>query len=244
VSKAKPHHKNVDGPFYVEEGCCTGCGVPHDEAPALFGWEANHCFVSRQPLCDTELDQMMSAMWAADMACIRYRGSNADIIDRIAEFGLVECCDNAGDNVALPVARNRVGFETNSTNTHVTASLIAASFKEYFSRARSVFEWITLIGSSDADGLYGRSCRITETGENIACVEFSWVKGSCHNGRIVSGSSDDRWVIHLTAFDSETARGAARVIDEWLRGHLRATAIQWWFDDENETARNWRDTPI
>ena len=244
MPKPKPHPRNVDGPFYVEHGCCAGCGVPHDEASKLFDWEADHCFVSRQPQSDVELDRMMFAMWAADMECVRYRGTNFEIINRISEMGLLKCCDNAQDEAAIPVVRNRVHFETTSANTGITASLIAKSFKKYFTKAKSFFEFVTLIGASNSEGFYGKSCRITEANENAACVEFSWVQGSRHKVRIVSGLAANRWVIQLSPFSDHTARGAARVIDEWLRGHLCATSIQWWVEDESGTAKNRRDTPI
>ena len=37
MSRRIPHAANVKGDFYVEENCCTMCGVPFVEAPELFG---------------------------------------------------------------------------------------------------------------------------------------------------------------------------------------------------------------
>src|SRR6266702_5642186 len=51
MQKHKPYCKNVDGGFYVEDGCCTLCSVPWIVAPGFFTLdnEGRHCFVSKQP---------------------------------------------------------------------------------------------------------------------------------------------------------------------------------------------------
>lgn len=44
----KPYPKNVEGDFYVEDGCCTACDVPNYYAPELFEYDDElHCFVAR-----------------------------------------------------------------------------------------------------------------------------------------------------------------------------------------------------
>lgn len=70
------------------------CGVPHAEAPALFGgfdanWKATHeqCFVKKQPETGEELNQMINAMAAQELICIRYCGSDQKIKERIIEAG-------------------------------------------------------------------------------------------------------------------------------------------------------------
>jgi hypothetical protein len=54
----KRYRLNVVGPFYVEDGCCTLCGVPGVTAPSLFGGFGpdgsvlegiEQCWVKRQP---------------------------------------------------------------------------------------------------------------------------------------------------------------------------------------------------
>jgi hypothetical protein len=92
--KYPPVAENVPGDFYVEHGCCTMCGVPHAEAPALFGgfdenWKATHeqCFVKKQPETEEELGQMINAMGAQELICIRYSGNDRKIKERIIQVG-------------------------------------------------------------------------------------------------------------------------------------------------------------
>jgi hypothetical protein len=83
---------NVAGDFYVEEGCCTLCGVPDVEAPELFGgFEADgrgtpgakQCWVKKQPKSTPELDAMIRAVAAQEFECIRYGGTDQLLIDRL-----------------------------------------------------------------------------------------------------------------------------------------------------------------
>jgi hypothetical protein len=95
-----PHHANVAGDFYVEDGCCTMCEVPFTEATGLFGHHADpegyqHCFVKRQPQDLIELEQMVSAIRCAELGCIRYRGDDRLIISRLREADSLDVCDNS-----------------------------------------------------------------------------------------------------------------------------------------------------
>ena len=74
------HHLNVAGPFYVEDGCCTRCGVPDVTAPELFGEADYTCFVKRQPETTDEVDRMVRAMITSEVGCIRYGGVDAAVI--------------------------------------------------------------------------------------------------------------------------------------------------------------------
>ncbi len=86
--------ENVPGDFYVEQGCCTLCGVPQAEAPTLFGgfdenWKVTHdqCFVKKQPETKPEVAQMLTVIAAQDLSCIRYSGNDNKIKARIIESG-------------------------------------------------------------------------------------------------------------------------------------------------------------
>lgn len=90
------------GDFYVEEGCCTLCGVPAVEAPELFGGfeedgsvtpGVEQCWVKRQPSSAPELDAMIDAMEAQEFECIRYGGIDQLLIDRLHRDGLEACVD-------------------------------------------------------------------------------------------------------------------------------------------------------
>jgi hypothetical protein len=75
--------KNASGDFYVEDGCCTLCGVPWNEAPDHFAVDEKQCYVKRQPADDVEVRKMIAAMHVSELGCIRYKGSSRSIIDAI-----------------------------------------------------------------------------------------------------------------------------------------------------------------
>ena len=99
MAEPRPHPANGSGDFYVEDGCCTMCGVPFFEAPSLFGVIKDpkgysHCYVKRQPSTGEELAQMISAVRCAELQCIRYRGSDTAIQLRLVEIGDGLVCDH------------------------------------------------------------------------------------------------------------------------------------------------------
>ena len=99
----EPYPENVDGDFYVEKDCCTLCDVPMVEAPGLFTYavdadgKPDHCFVSRQPENASELDDMVSAIASAELQCIRYRGNDPVLLDRLVQLGESAICDAISD---------------------------------------------------------------------------------------------------------------------------------------------------
>jgi hypothetical protein len=86
----KRHPLNVIGDFYVEDDCCTACGLPQAEAPGFLA-ELNdsttHCYVIRQPQTPEQVTQAISAMMVAEFNCIRYSGNNAAILKEIESTG-------------------------------------------------------------------------------------------------------------------------------------------------------------
>jgi hypothetical protein len=98
MTEHKPHPSNVPGDFYVEDGCCTMCRVPLEEAPALFGICQDprgylHCYVTRQPETPPELAQMLRAIRCAELRCIRYRGTDRSLQLQLVEAGEGPICD-------------------------------------------------------------------------------------------------------------------------------------------------------
>jgi hypothetical protein len=92
----KAYRLNVEGDFYVVDGCCTLCGVPGITAPELFGGfnpdgtvppDVDHCWVKRQPRSDAELNAMVETMARQELQCIRYRGTDSRIVDRLRDIG-------------------------------------------------------------------------------------------------------------------------------------------------------------
>jgi len=95
LRKHPAHPSNAIGAFYVVDGCCTLCGVP-EYAPALFELDVaheRHCWVKRQPATATELDQMLEVIAMADLGCIRYGGTDLDIIERLKAINEADTVD-------------------------------------------------------------------------------------------------------------------------------------------------------
>ena len=101
---------NVIGPFYVEDGCCTACGVPDSIAPELFGGSEDHCYVKRQPQTPDEVDAMVHVMVSQELGCIRYAGSEEMLLYRLAENGEGDQCDAALPRGARELRRDHVVF--------------------------------------------------------------------------------------------------------------------------------------
>jgi hypothetical protein len=100
MRKHKAVNENVDGDFYVEDNCCTMCGVPESEAPTLFGGfseqdesEDVQCYVKKQPETKEELEQMVNTIACAELACIRYCGKNSSIINKLKDLNEEGCID-------------------------------------------------------------------------------------------------------------------------------------------------------
>ncbi len=101
MSQPIPHPKNVAGDFYVEESCCTLCGVPFVIAPNLFevayiNQEPDQCVVKKQPSSPDEVTQMIGVISTSEMRCIRYRGTDKEVQQGLVEMGItnLECVDH------------------------------------------------------------------------------------------------------------------------------------------------------
>jgi hypothetical protein len=111
----KPYPKNVSGDFYVEDGCCTSCGMPFTVAENLFSQESDgHCYVSKQPSDAQEMHQMIQALVVQDMGCIRYKGSNRVIQIKLVASGEGAQCDHLHPdllNLSKEVEADRSGLK-------------------------------------------------------------------------------------------------------------------------------------
>ncbi len=88
----KRHPQSVPGDFYVEQGCCTACGVPEVIAPDLVEHTAErywHCYWKKQPETSEELDRAIEILHTQELGCHRYGGTDPAIIERLP----AECCD-------------------------------------------------------------------------------------------------------------------------------------------------------
>jgi hypothetical protein len=86
---------NVIGPFYVEDQCCTACGIPEHIAPELFAEDPRsvHCFVRKQPGTAEEIDKVVEVMHSQDLDCVRYGGDDPAMLRRLDAENRARLCD-------------------------------------------------------------------------------------------------------------------------------------------------------
>ena len=123
----------ADKGFYVEEGCCTACGMPHDIAPTLFGWAGNICYLKRQPENEEEIAQAIEALSSSELDCIRYGGRSESVLRRIAETGNAYLADSRSAASYPQVERLYAEFEAGSEfrGPYLLAATLAGSFAEF-----------------------------------------------------------------------------------------------------------------
>lgn len=95
MPEPKPYPLNVEGPFYVEDGCCLRCDLPRTLAPDMFKFNEaqDHCYVYSQPENKDQLGRMVEALESAEVLCIRYRGHDKHLLRLLRKKGYAEQCD-------------------------------------------------------------------------------------------------------------------------------------------------------
>ncbi len=114
MSEHVPHPANVPGDFYVEDGCCISCMVPHTVAPDLMGMteDKGHCYVCKQPATPQEFDRMLEAFEVQEVDCIRYKGADRAIQIRLIKASSGDQCDKlASDLVVANRSAKRVAHK-------------------------------------------------------------------------------------------------------------------------------------
>ncbi len=107
------YEKSAPGDFYVQlletdkgHVCCWAGGAPYLSAPQFCRYEKvdekDYCFVHKQPETDFEIYRMIQAAFYSEFECLRYAGTNPNILQRFSEIGLASVCDvdkNKSDSV-------------------------------------------------------------------------------------------------------------------------------------------------
>lgn len=192
-----------EGDFYVETDCCLLCGVPEDLAPEIFETGENHCFVKRQPCSQDEIDKAIRAMWSSEVDCIRYRGRDAKLLDRMAQANMSDQADHPLRPDAPVVRRDRVCFAISiETSLPKTAAQIASEFRADM-RAD---------GNVTLPRLFGRRT-----------VWVSWFQNRFHRVRFID-EGGGCFVVHLKS--RVAFQGLAWLMHDWLRAR-GAERIRW-----------------
>jgi len=215
---AKAHPSNAPGPFYVEEGCCIACAVPHQIAPDLFGWTEGdtHCFVRRQPADPAETDAMVRALWSGEVDCIRYRGADPALLKRIAELGSADLCDVQPGRTRLRV-RDRVVFRSRLGETDRAAGLadrfeasLRAKDRPFQFRPRRRWRPAKVIFSWDAE---------------------IFRRGHFHSVSFAEAGGGGRFEARLD-FWSGAKQGLGLIVHDWLTGPEGAEDVRWFSANE------------
>lgn len=162
----KRYSLNVVGPFYVEDGCCTSCGVPQVFAPALFAENGQeHCYVRRQPETEAETDAMVRAIANQELGCIRYAGSDPAILRRLVEAGEGHQCDGPLPSGVVPLRRDHVRFATPWTAREILERMITSNAS-----------W--------------RTTAVHEVSASAASVSISWFEDDYHRIEAFASGGD------------------------------------------------------
>jgi len=216
------HRDNAPGDFYVEDGCCTSCGVPETEAPEVFGWaksDPGNCVVARQPETPESVGRTISAMLNSEVDCIRYRGADPDIARRLVEAGAAALCDLPPPEDAKPLQRTYAGFTEIGGSSSLTARQLAQAFSDYF------------VGSARHELQDYKAKRIWSWGRH-ASVKISWYQDRFHTV-IFKAVAKGEWLA-ATRPHGDAWIGLSRTLDNWLRTDGQFTDIRWY------SAEQWR----
>lgn len=222
----EPHPDNAPGVFYVTAGCCTACGVPLDAAPELFAYDqSSHCYVKRQPSTVGETEGALNAVRRAELACIRYRGDDPEILQRFAELDQLQVCDAPAARGLRPMLRNHVAFDSADPDTAA------------WSRKDLVAEFVKHVVSLSGPSRY-RLSSVEDDGRD-ANVKVAWYEEQFHSlfFRRVDAATG-RWMIrHLGNL------GVSELVDRWLKTDGRFSGMRWYAGLPEDRPWEWRETP-
>lgn len=190
------------GDFYVEPGCCLLCGVPETIAPEIFHTGEHYCSIVRQPCSQDEIDRTIHAMWSSEVDCVRYRGSDAAMLERLAQAGMAELADRR-QSLKTPVRfRDRVIFKVPTGSGLTNSTRVAGAFRTDM-RAKGLKVLPALLGKRSA--------------------WVSWYKNHFH--LICFADAEQGQFVARLRFTT-ALQGLAWRVDDWLR-EQSAENIRW-----------------
>src|ERR1044072_5075895 len=209
-----PHPKNAPGPFYVVNGCCTACMVPHEVAPTLIGYDEaeSHCYFSRQPSGEEEIYSAVRAVWSSELQCLRYGGRDPEVLRRLAEIGSADACDPPPPRGADLALRNHVTF----TATFAAQPRdIAAALRAHILRLSSEY-------------VQYRVTPLETEGEGVRFT-YSWYQEDYHPVWVGSAEGEGgRWLIRHSPILGAGVVGISLMLDDWLRKDARFGSVRWY----------------
>ena len=160
----------------------------------------HHCFVSKQPSNQNELYQAVKVIWGAELRCIRYGGTNPQILKRLAEAGVSDTCDNKQLVQKIePLLRNHVTFECPRFES---ALEIADQFKEH------------ILLKENNEYIRHKFKNTTEDNLGISFA-YSWYEETYYRIWFNKIEATDAWhVFHSIDYEKLGSRSVSLQIDE------------------------------
>lgn len=224
AGSSRPHPKNVPGDFYVEDGCCTACGIPEAEAPDHFTFDDDHhCYVKRQPSTPQETDRVLQAISAVELNCIRYRGSDPAIFVRLGAMGEPALCDFPPAEGVPVILRNHVAF-VSIDRRPVAIDQIVADFRSFWMQGRTQeFHGLQRRLRGPRRGLWRRE----------AWFEIAWHEDRYHRISLSHIDQDrSRVLMFHSPRETITSRGISSTLEEWLVQSSCFGEQQWFTAEE------------
>ena len=141
-------------------------------------------------------------MWSSEVDCIRYRGQDANILERLAQAGMADQADHGGPSAWRVRLRDQVSFKVPQRAGFIDAGEIANAFRKGM-RAK---------GNKVLPVFFGRRS-----------VWLSWYRNRFHLVRFYD-AGQGRFVARLRW--TMAVPGLAWLLDDWLRAQS-AESIQW-----------------
>ena len=218
--KAKPHALNVLGPFYVEDGCCTMCGVPEHLAPTLFGEDDSHCFVKQQPRSASELDAMLRVVASQELGCVRYRGTDEPIIRRLVEAGEADQCDAPAPPHLQALQRDHVSFLAVDSSIPWNAEAIAVRLVNHLATLKRF------------------TLRRAPSKAETAVVNVAWFEDRFHRIEIRNDRRTERWIVR-----HHGPRGLSDTLHDWIMVDDAFVDVRWQTEEQFLANGAWLPTP-
>ena len=178
--------------------------------------------VKRQPTAGPDFDNALRTLRDAELQCIRYRGSDAAVMQRIADLGELELCDFGSRHGLKPVSRDHVTFEA-AQASELSALGIAAAFRDSL-LAQSVLKFKVREISVSSGGV---SLSVSWFAEHYHPVFFEDIDQPA-----------GRWLIR-----NNGNIGLSDLLHDWLSAEHRFTNIRWYSKESWTGEKTSRRTP-
>ena len=204
--------------------------APHVHAPTLMGFDdvEGHCFVKEQPKTEEETYRAIRAVRSSEVQCLRYKGTDPDILRRLVEIGEAEACDVSLPTISTPILRNHVTFSASFANDPWEVGL---SLRHYILSDNLECEWFKV-------------SNLKRKGKVVAFA-YSWYEDHYYTLNVGLGEpATNRFLVHHSPVWEDGSVSVSLQIDDWLRNDARFGDFRWFTSEQWHGARDqWQERP-